>query len=69
MSYAGPVPPGLGQPATMGWGLLSMAQPLPQYVAHVFYLTTHRAPPEAHQRTTLMQTRGQETTVPTWGYV
>ena len=34
-----------------------------------FTLTTHRAPPEAPQRTTLIQTRGQETTIQNWGYV
>ena len=69
VSYTSPAPPGLGLPATMSWGLPSMAQPIPQCVAHVCYLTTHRAPPEAPQETSPIQTRRQDETMHTWGYV
>ena len=69
VSYTSLVPPGLGLPATMSWGLPSMAQPIPQCVAHVCYLTTHRAPPEAPQETSPIWTRRQDETMHPWGNV
>ena len=46
-----------------------MAQPIPQCVGHVCYLTTHRDPPEAPKETSPIQTRRQDEPMHPWGNV